>query len=376
MKIVKILSGAVGFVLILLLALLAYWRFRPNEAEIDRSLGIETWAAVADGSHNSNTDLIFWKDRFYLVHASSPFHFASEECRLIVRGSRDAKTWERLAVIQNPGEDIRDPHFIPVGDTIVMTVLRNRDFTAEPYDTYYTTSADFKSWTPIRSLGHQGWLFWKAVSRDAGSWFVPAYWWEHGKSQLLKSTDGITWTTVSLIHASKTIPGDYNDETAVAFLPDGRMISTARIEVGQDLTGHPEGHTLISVSSPPYTKWSSVTSSVTRLDGPALFPYRDKIFALGRRHVQNSYPAYHGSIFGRYRTSLFQLLEDRLVLISDLPSAGDTSYAGVVLKDGYLYASYYTSPVDRDYPWIMGMLSRSDIRIARVPLEKLYQRAR
>ncbi len=375
MKIVKILAAALGIFLVLLLALLAWWRFRPNKAEVDESLGIETWAAVSDGTHNSNTDMIFWKGSFYLVHATSPFHFASDKCRLIVRKSKDAREWEQIAVIKNPNEDIRDPKFFVADNKLVMYVLRNKDFTAEPYDTFYTTSTDAINWEPIKSLGHEGWLFWRPKTRDGRSWYLPAYWWEHGKSQLLKSTDGVNWTVVSSIHKSESIPGDFNDETAIEFFPDGRMISTSRIEVGQDLVGHPDGYTLISVAEPPYKKWTAKKSDVTRLDGPALFSYRGKIFAVGRRHVQNSWPCYHGSIYARYRTSLFQVLEDRLVFISDLPSAGDTSYAGLVQKDGYLFACYYTSNIKRDWPWIMGMLSASDIIMAKVPLHKLYEKS-
>lgn len=61
---------------------------------------------------------------------------------------------------------------------------------------------------------------------------------------------------------------------------------------------------------------------------------------------------------------------ERLAHLSDLPSAGDTSYSGVVMNDGNLFISCHTGPVDRDYPRIMGMVPAGDTRIARVPLEK------
>nr|HPO47077.1 hypothetical protein [Spirochaetota bacterium] len=61
--------------------------------------------------------------------------------------------------------------------------------------------------------------------------------------------------------------------------------------------------------------------------------------------------------------------------LSDLPSAGDTSYAGVVIREGAAYISYYTSDTARDYPWIIGMLARSDILIARIELPRLERLA-
>ena len=96
-----------------------------------------------------------------------------------------------------------------------------------------------------------------------------------------------------------------------------------------------------------------------------------------------------GGVWSRKRTALFLLDPGReapgsaegtaagapgprLVWLSDLPSAGDTSYAGVALRDGELFIDYYTSRVDRDYPWLLGMWLATDIRMARLPLEALH----
>jgi hypothetical protein len=57
-----------------------------------------------------------------------------------------------------------------------------------------------------------------------------------------------------------------------------------------------------------------------------------------------------------------------LKLLTVLPSAGDTSYAGAVVANGEIVVSYYTSRSDRDYPWLLGMLLPSELRLARIPL--------
>jgi hypothetical protein len=62
---------------------------------------------------------------------------------------------------------------------------------------------------------------------------------------------------------------------------------------------------------------------------------------------------------------------ESLSYLSDLPSAGDTSYAGVVLRDGFAYIDYYTSAIERDYPWLLGMFLPTDIRMARISLDSL-----
>ena len=62
---------------------------------------------------------------------------------------------------------------------------------------------------------------------------------------------------------------------------------------------------------------------------------------------------------------------NRLLYLCDLPSAGDTSYAGVVIRGDELLASYYTSPPEKDYTSSMVLFRRTDIRMARIDLPSL-----
>ena len=56
---------------------------------------------------------------------------------------------------------------------------------------------------------------------------------------------------------------------------------------------------------------------------------------------------------------------------SDLPSDGDTAYVGLVVDGDTAYASYYTSPINHDYVWILGMLSPSEVRLAKIDLKAM-----
>jgi len=353
-------------------ALVAYWMLRPNRAEIDPRLELETWTAVGDGLHNSNTDLIFWRDQFYLVHAASPYHMGSAKCRLVLRRSRDARQWQTVREFNVPGQDIRDPKFAAIGNLLILYAFPNAGFQALPYRTVYSVSGDGDTWAPFADIEQPGWLLWRPKSRDGVTWYVPAYWHQHGKSALFSSTDGIAWTMVSMINE-----GEANDETDFEFLADGRILSTARLEVKADSPfGHIEASTLLAVAEPPYTQWSHQKSRVTRLDGPALFAHAGRVFAVARHQPGARGPLTRlGSMLSRKRTSLYVVEPDRLIHLSDLPSAGDTSYAGVVLRDGSLWTSYYTSDIGRDYPWVIGMLLKSEIRMARVGLDSLVRLA-
>jgi len=340
---------------------------RPNTAYVDPRLQMENWPIVADGAHNSNTDLIYWNDSFHLAHQASVAHFGNERSRLMIKKSADARRWETVAELRVPGEELRDPKFATIGDRLFLYALRNRTWNPEPYTTAYTVSPDGSSWAPLVDVQPEGWLFWHPETYDSVAWYAPAYWHEHGRAVLLKTEDGTDWSVVSQIHQ-----GDRIDETALHFLPDGRMIATGRLEGSESVWGDARAATLIATASPPYDNWARARSRVTRLDGPRLFRYGGQIFAAGRYQPACTAPlSKQGSILCKKRTSLFLLREDGLTYLSDLPSAGDTAYAGVAVLGSDAYVSYYTSRIDRDWPWIAGMISASDIRMARISLPSL-----
>jgi hypothetical protein len=321
---------------------------------------------VPPDAHHSNTDLIKYDGRYLLAHATSPWHFASQKCKLVIRSSPDGKQWEVLSEIRVPGEDVRDPKLVVINGRLFLYFLRNKEkFLAEPTGNSYCVSDDAVTWSEPEELAIKGWLLWRPKTFDGETFYMSAYWWEHGKSMLFRSTDGIDWTEVGLIYE-----GDKNDETAISFKPDGTMVMTARLEIDPNRWGyHPEAHTLIGTSSPPYTQWNLSRSYETRLDGPYLFQIGERTYACGRRHVGGA--SYMGSVWGAKRTSLYLVLPDRLVFLSDLPSNGDTSYTGVVVEEDSVLISYYTSPLGRDFPWLMGMLSNSAIEMARFKIKDL-----
>ena len=365
----RVLGWLLGGGFAALAALFLYAWLRPNRAEVDPRLALQTWDAVADGHHNSNTDMILWRDDFLLVHDTRPYHLGSPDSRLVVRRSPDGRRWETLARLQMPGRDIRDPKLAVIGGRLFLYALPNAGVWATPEGTVLATSEDAVDWEPFEPVEPDGWLLWRPKSPDGGAtWYAPAYWKDHGESILLRSSDGRHWKRISTIHL-----GDGNDETAIEFLPDGRLLATARLEVTPDtVLGNFDAATAIAVSEAPYTRWSERRSQVTRLDGPCLFRIGDTVYAVARYQPgPRGWFTRLGGVLSRKRTSLFRVEPDRLVRLSDLPSAGDTSYAGVVLRDDAVWIDYYTSRVDRDFPWLLGMFLATDIRMARIPIASL-----
>ncbi len=373
------IGSLIAILITALLLLFGYWYLRPSQARVNPLVVVDSWNIANDNLHNSNTDMLKWRGLFYIAYVSSPFHFGSDKSVLQIKFSSDlGHTWVGVDTFNPTGEDIRDPKFAVIGNRLFLYALKNTSFVAEPYITVYSYTEDGIAWSPFEVVPNlDGWLFWRPKTLDGVTFYNSAYWYQHGKSVLLQSTDGINWQMVSTIHS-----GGHNDETEIQFLPDGRLLATARLEYdswGDGMFGQPLGSTLITVSDPPYTTWTDLLESkVTRLDGPYLFTYHNRIYAVGRYQPDLGHSGLltdQGSILARKRTSLFEVRLDGLAYLTDLPSDGDTSYSGLVLDGDTAYISYYTSPISHDYAWILGMLTPSQVRMAKVDLKILEELA-
>ena len=92
------------------------------------------------------------------------------------------------------------------------TSSRTASATRSPYHVVHGHRQTATDWTPLQEVDQPGWLYWRPKTIDSKTWYVTAYWHEHGKSRLLKSTDGVKWEIVSTIWE-----GERNDETDFEF---------------------------------------------------------------------------------------------------------------------------------------------------------------
>jgi hypothetical protein len=363
------IAGLLAAIVLLPPLLVAAWSMlRPNTARVDPALGLESWEAFSGGPHDSNTDLVRWRRRLYLVHARSPWHFGTPRSRILLWRSHDGRDWKQVAEFSVPERDVRDPKLAVIADELRLYVMPNSHFAPRPETTLVASSPNGREWSQLEPVDPPGWIFGKPRTPDGRTWYVPAYRAGMGRVALFASEDGRRWREVSTIH-----DGEGASETDAIFLRDGRLLATLRLELEAPLFGSPEAATLLATAEPPYEHWSKVRSTTTRLDGPCLFSYRGLVYALGRR--DGGAPGLlrePGSILSRKRTALYRVEPDALTWLSDLPSAGDTAYAGAALHAGHVYASYYTSDPGHDYPWLLGMLWPTHVRMVRIPLANLH----
>ena len=382
---VKVSAVILGAATLLPGLLIVTWLFRANflpEPELElpaKKLKMETWVVVDDGAHNAFTDMLFWRGYFWLVFISSPSHFASEKSRMVLSRSCDARNWQVVRKFDGAGQDIRDPKLGIIRDQLFLYALLNQSFDPVPYKTIAAHSQNGLDWSKFEAVTPDGWLLGRPVGLDGTTWYAPAHRTDVGSAVLLRSTDGVNWLIHSEIFAGKA---ERADETALMLLNNGSLLAVTRFESGSSIFGSDQAATLISTAAAPFTTWlESARSSVTRLDGPVLFKAKDQVFAVGRRQPNsialqsNSSGRWtkQGSAFSRKRTALFHVdkIGSGLTHLADLPSSGDTAYAGVVVKDERVFISYYTNDPRKDYPWILGMLLPSRIQITMFDLTSL-----
>jgi sucrose-6-phosphate hydrolase SacC (GH32 family) len=313
---------------------------------------------VENGGHNGFPDLIYWQRSFYLAFRAARTHIDQNSSIKIMRSS-DSENWELVAEMGLDNEDIRDPKFALINGKLFLYALKNKNLTAMPYTTIFSTSEDGFNWTEWRDVSPANWVFWRPKTNDDKVWYVAADDRKVKQSALFSSVDGISWDKISSIHG-----GEFIAEIELAFLANKDILCTMRVE---GVEGDPK--TLIGQSAYPYEMWMLTPSRLTRLDGASSFNYRDQIFSAGRFEPNPLFGI--GNSLNQKRTSLFRVKSDELIWLSDLPSSGDTGYAAVVVLDDTAFIVYYTSDPNNDYPWIYGQFRPTQIWMAQIDLNSL-----
>ena len=273
--------------------------------------------------HNAFTDLIRFRGRWLCAFREGAGH-VSHDGKARVIASRDAATWEPLALLSAPSADLpdlRDPKITlaPTGRLMLTTAAANRKLGAAGLQTCAWFSADGRRWSEPARIGQPGFWLWRVTWHEKVAYGIG-----YGKRivRLYRSTDGRRFETL----VERLFETGYPNETSLVFGDGGTCWCLLRRD------GRPNS-AMLGTARAPYTKWSWKDLGV-RIGGPRLLRLPDgRFLAAGRR--------YDGAV----RTSLMWLdpAKGELREILKLPSGGDTSYPGLVLHDGLLWVSYYSS---------------------------------
>jgi hypothetical protein len=275
--------------------------------------------------HNAFTDLIRFKDRWLCTFREGTGH-VSHDGKIRVIASPDGREWSSAALLAAPGPlpDLRDPKVTvtPDGRLMLTAVAASRKATTSSHQTYAWLSADASDWGQAVAIGEPDVWLWRVAWRDGTAYGV-GYDTLGGRFvRLYASRDGRKFDVLVERLTEKGSPS----EAALAFTADGTALCLLRRD------GQPNS-ALLGTAKAPYRQWT--WHDLARpLGGPALIPLADSRFlAAGRLYD------------GKVRTSLLWLDPQAASLreLLPLPSGGDTSYPGLVVHDGALWVSYYSS---------------------------------
>jgi hypothetical protein len=328
--------------------------------------------------HNENTDLTVYRGATYLVHRTAMSQILGPNSSLRVSRSDDhGKTWKLLAVIPAiEGRDLRDPCFYEVGGQLAIKALTRlavnslRDSDVHTIAVGAVSSDAGATWTPLAPLGPETWSFWHIRDDANGVHYTAAY--EDGDKtvKLFSSVDGLHWTGGAQIYG---VSEDTPLETELVFMPSGKLLALVRMDGTNDELFGNVGRlrTKVCWAAPPFTAWDcSRELTGVRLDGPIAFFHGPRLFVVARKHLVEPED--------RKRTALYEVIGDftggelSVVERGELPSAGDTAYAGVAPIDrDRVLVTWYSSKVAADQPWILAAFGATNIWQATLDLSEL-----
>lgn len=276
-----------------------------------------------EAPHSAFTDLVYFNNQYYCAFREGEGH-VSDDGKLRVIRSSDGKSWESAALMDWEGGDLRDANLSVSRSGFLMLngavrFLEPRD--GHQHQSLTWLSPDGTQWSePFADASGLGTWRW-SVTWNADAAYSFGYSGKDPLGCLYRTTDGKTWEVVrDDVFPSKE---DLGNESALVFDEKGRARVLLRTNSGPARWGEAEA---------PFTDWSWKLLD-RGIGGPELIQLENGLFLAIVR------------LYRPQRTTLCwvdpeagQLLE-RLTL----ESGGDTSYAGVVERDGKIMISYYAS---------------------------------
>jgi hypothetical protein len=283
--------------------------------------------------HSAFTDLIYWKDQFVCAFREGRAH-VSNDGKIRVSTSANGDDWKPAALIDLKGFDLRDAGLSVAPDGRLMLIggasPRPNDDDRSPTGSFVSFSDDGTTWTKPQIIAEPGRWLWRATWHDGKAYGVL---YEAGKgnlaSSLLISKDGLSYEN----HVPKLLNDGRPTEATIRFDDDGTMYCLHRRDGAA-----PANTAMLGISKPPYTNWQWHDLGKF-FGGPNFIQLPGGDWVAAGRLVTNGKPK---TVLARLDME-YKSLEP----ILELPSGGDTSYPGLVLRDDILWISYYSSHEDK-----------------------------
>lgn len=274
--------------------------------------------------HNAFTDLLWHEGLWYCVFREGAGH-VSPDGALRVITSPDGENWTSAALLTSDEGDLRDAKIgvTPAGELMLGGGILTGETQAEwVFRSLVWFSRDGRQWSEPQQVGATHDWLWRFTWQEGVCYSFGYGCGQGGRHiQLYRSLDGRSFTPLG----GPQFTDCYPNETQIVFDPAGMAYCLLRRDPDNGLIG---------TATPPYEQWQWRDLGL-RIGGPALIRLPDGRFVgCVRRYYEPEYRTALGWITpqaGSYEEFL------------ELPSGGDTSYAGLVWREEQLWVSYYSS---------------------------------
>ena len=280
--------------------------------------------------HNAFTDLCEFNQQVFCCFREAHNHVSADgKIRILRLNKHGGVSGQYQLMLTNI--DLRDPKLSVSADGQLLLIayarhtdLQNRTLDAQPI---CWLSPDGHSWSSHRFFGDHHWWLWRLRWHQQ-----KAYGFAYNRAQqALHFYSGHPRRTfhqhkAQVLSLAKHGLG-YPNESDLLFTQDEKCYAIVRRDADTFSAQ-------LGVARPPYKQWQWHDLG-EHIGAPCMLKMNDKQVLVGGRLFQRGSP----------KTALWQvdLTSKTLKLLHILPSAGDTSYPGLVHTNGQIWLSYYSS---------------------------------
>lgn len=301
------------------------------------------------GPHSAFTDLCEFNASLFCCYREAKNHISSDGSIRIISTDFSGNLISSLKIFL-PTTDLRDPKLsiMPNGNLMLIAYARliNADNQTQSTRNLCWVSKTGKSWSSPSEFANKGWWLWRLKWHE-GLAYGFAYNKKANAINLYKGDPQRSFhlhqeSALSLVKHNKGYPNEsdliFNNNSAFAIVRRDADSYSAQL----------------GVSSFPYKKWLWTDLKIY-IGGPAMLFIADNLALVAGRIIQGK----------KLVTGLLLLdLESaHLRLLTVLPSSGDNSYPGLVLKNNSLYISYYSSHEDQKSSVYLTEINISEYKI-------------
>lgn len=288
-------------------------------------------------AHNAFTDLAWFRNAWWCVFREADTHVSNDGQIRLIR-STDGKKWRTVHVFSLAG-DLRDPSLIvsPDGKLTLLAALKvSRKEYGYSHQVYAWQAKTGRQWQAPIAVGEKDLWLWRVAFQGKTGLGVAYKVGGDYHTRLYSTADGLNYAPLVARFRGEDIHDEYSNESGVCFDQAG----TAWCLLRRD----PQ-HAVLGSAAPPYTQWQWRDTN-QRIGGPVMACLNDgRLLSVVRLY------GYTDGELTSARTSFAWVnrTTGELTECGTLPSAGDTSYAGLVVRDGVAYVSYYSSHANSTY---------------------------